>query len=381
MLVKWSCMLVVMMTAAAAFAQSDDRPFVSGGIYDKPFLVQVGQGARFGGYADAQYRYVRVDGVVEEQTFLLERINLFTFASLSERVRLAAEIEFEEGGDEVKIELAIVDFEMHEMLTFRGGMILSPLGKFNLAHDSPANYLVDRPLVSTRIIPTTLSEPGMGFLGAFYLTESSRVTYEAYLVNGFNDGLLSESTFIPDGKRNFEDNNNHPSFVGRLAVSPVPGGEIAVSGHTGPYNEWKADGVEIDDRRDVTILAVDAEYRWRSLMLLGEYADAGVDIPLGFIGQFAENQQGYYVEGRVDFLRGLFREIPNSFFAGAVRYDYVDFDSDIAGDDHKQFTVGLGFRPVPETVFKLDYQHNWITDRFENEVRAAGVLFGIATYF
>ncbi|MCZ6767277.1 MAG: hypothetical protein O7D32_10145 [bacterium] len=378
MKIATAALLLLVATAASA---DDERPFVPGGIYDKPFILQVGEGAKFGGYADAQYRYERADGFVSEQSFILERINLFAFAALSERVRLAAELEFEDGGEEVKIELAIVDFEIHQRLTFRAGILLSPLGRFNLTHDSPAQYLVDRPLVSTRLIPTTFSEPGMGFLGAFYPTTNSRVTYEAYLVNGLDDGILSDRTFIPGGKSNFEDNNNHPSFVGRLEVSPFPSGEIAVSAHTGPYNEWEEEGVKIDERRDVTIVTIDGEYRFRSLAFLGEYARDFVDIPEGFVGLFAEKQQGIYLEGRVDFLRGLFKEMPNSFFAGAVRYDYVDFDTDREGDDHTRLTLGLGFRPVPATVFKLDYHYNWLNDRFNIAGREAGVVFGVATYF
>ena len=147
-------------TGAAAAAEEESpigRPLVRGGIYDKPFLAHLGESAALGGYLDAHFRYLRTDGATDEMTFKLQRINLFTYASLSDRIRVASEIEFEDGGQEVKVELAIVDFEIHPALTFRGGIILSPLGRFNLAHDSPANDLTDRPLVSTEIIPTTLS--------------------------------------------------------------------------------------------------------------------------------------------------------------------------------------------------------------------------------
>jgi hypothetical protein len=47
-------------------------------------------------------------------------------------------------GEEITLETAILDFEIHELLTLRAGVILSPLGRFNLAHDSPANDLVER---------------------------------------------------------------------------------------------------------------------------------------------------------------------------------------------------------------------------------------------
>ena len=195
-----------------------------GGIYDKPFITGLGDRMRIGGYVDAQFRHHRSLGIAEEQSFLLERVNLFTFSNISDRVRFISEFEFEEGGEEIKIELAIVDFELHESVTFRGGILLSPLGRFNQAHDSPATQLIDRPLVSTQIIPTTFSEVGMGFLGSFITSGSSRITYEIYAVNGISDGLVLESggnTSIPNGKSNFEDNNNATSITGRIAYSPT----------------------------------------------------------------------------------------------------------------------------------------------------------------
>src|SRR5688500_16518445 len=101
-------------------------------------------------------------------------------------------------------------------------MILSPLGKFNLAHDSPLNEFTDRPLVSTELIGVALSEPGFGVLGQFRFGRA-RFTYEGYATNGFHAGLIDTSdagTRIPLGRGNFEDNNGSPAFVGRVAFSP-----------------------------------------------------------------------------------------------------------------------------------------------------------------
>jgi hypothetical protein len=47
-------------------------------------------------------------------------------------VRIGAEIEFEDGAREIKLEYAAIDLRIHPSLTVRGGMLLSPLGKFNL---------------------------------------------------------------------------------------------------------------------------------------------------------------------------------------------------------------------------------------------------------
>jgi len=64
-----------------------------------------------------------------------------------------------------------------------------------------------------------------------------------------------------------------------------------------------------------------------------------------------------------------------------MRYDFVDFNSDINGDSRKRLTVGLNFRSTYDTVFKLDYQHNWKWDEFNTELKSAGFVFGVASYF
>lgn len=372
---------------SAVYAQqtSDrERPFVQGGIYDKPYLTSLKGRAHLGGYLETNFRFERTDGFKEELTFKVQRFNLFVFAPVSERLRIAAEIEFEEGAEEIVLELVTIDFEIHPSLIFRSGILLSPLGRFNLSHDSPANALTDRPLVSTQIIPTTLSEPGMGFYGTFNPSLKSRITYEAYLVNGFNAGVVGGSpdgVRITAGKANLEDNNSYPSFVGRIGISPVVEFELGVSAHTGPYNVWTIEGLDIDQRRDVSIFALDAEANLQGINFQGEYAHASIDVPPQLGGVFANSQNGFYLQLKRDFLKSWIIELPDSYFAAVTRYEVVDFDSDINGDDQKRLTLGLNFRPTAETVFKADYQHNWMRDRFNNESRSAAINFGVATYF
>ena len=379
-------LIAACLLASAAVASDSDgqgRAFVSGGILDKPFITSAA-GARIGGYTEALWRWERADGFTEELGFEMKRFNLFTYASVSERVRVAAELEFEEGGEEIKIEAAFIDFEIHPSLNFRGGIVLSPLGRFNLAHDSPANDLTERPLVSTEIIPTALSEAGMGFYGAFFPNQQMRITYEVYGVNGFHDGVLigdEAGTRIAAGKGNFEDNNTRPALVGRVAVSPQPSWEIGASLHTGPYNVWELEGFKIDDKRSVTILALDGDYAWRRFELLGEYANASIDVPPTAGGVFQQSQQGYYAQLNTHFGRGCFSEMPDSEFTAVVRYGVVDFDSDGPGDDHSRLTLGLNFRPVQDAVFKLDYRRDTQKDPFAIEGKAAALILSAATYF
>lgn len=362
------------------------RPFVKGGAYDKPHLLKLASGkATLGGYAEAHYRFEKEEGIVEEKTFVPMRFNLFFHSAVSDRFRIAAELEFEEGTEEILLELAILDFEVHPSLTFRAGMVLTPLGKFNLAHDSPANKVTDRPLVSTRIIPTALSEPGMGVFGAFYPSARSRITYELYAVNGLTEGIIEESdqgTRIAQGRHNIEDNNNSPAFAGRVGFSPLPEADIGFSWHTGQYNKTFLEDIKIDDPRNLTLFALDADYRWRGYEILGEYARAKIDLPPGLQGSiYAEKQQGLYLQGSAAFLRDAIPTMPGSFFEGVVRYGWVDFDTGLDGDHQTRLTLGLNFRPTEDSVLKFNYLYNWMRDRNNVEARSAGILFSVATYF
>ena len=366
-----------------AIAEEGETPLVRGGIGDKPFIKGAGGRTYFGGYTEVHFRYEREEGITEELTFEPKRFNIFTYTPVSDRLRVASELEFEEGGEEIKIELALIDFEIHPFLTFRGGIILSPLGRFNLSHDSPTNDFTDRPLVSTQIIPTALSEGGMGFYGSVHPTPQARMTYELYAVNGFDDRIVGgrpEGTRIAAGRGNFADNNNRPSWVGRLGLSPRPAVEVGLSLHTGPYNSWEADGLAIADKRNLSIFALDWEVRQGPFEWLGECAWAAIDVPEES-AIFQSSQRGYYAQLNAHFGRGWIAQLPRSHFTGMVRYGLVDFDADIDGDSQRRLSLGLNFRPEEEAVFKVDYQRNWQRDAFDNLVRGAAFLFSAATYF
>src|SRR5687768_12964723 len=280
-----------------AARDTTERPFVRGGVYDKPFLSRLGGRTTLGGYAEVHARYERVDGLRDESGFEAKRFNLFTSTRVSDFVRIGAELEFEEGGREVKLEYAAIDVRIHPSFTVRGGMLLSPLGKFNLSHDSPLNEFTDRPLVSTELLGVALSEPGFGAFGQFGFARAGRLTYELYATNGFNDGIITNSedgTRVPLGRGNFEDNNGSPAFVGRVAVSPIQSTELGISAHNGAYNVFNEEGTMVDERRNLTIVALDAETRLVGFQLTGEAARVFVDVSPGLEGIYAEHQNGFY---------------------------------------------------------------------------------------
>ncbi|HAL55358.1 MAG TPA: hypothetical protein DCP63_02480 [Bacteroidetes bacterium] len=379
------------LLVGSSFAQTQDtskeaesRPFVAGGYFDKPFMTRLFGRIAIGGYMEAVWKYERSAGITEAVSFEARRFNIFTHSVVSDRIRVASELEFEHGTEEVKLEFAFLDFEIHPAMNFRGGILLSPIGRFNLAHDSPLNDLTERPLVSTRIIPTALSEAGMGFYGAFFPSAASRVVYEIYAVNGLHDGVitLGEGTRIPGGRGEFEEDNNQlPSVVGRVAYSPMVELEIGASLHAGPYNRYKVDQFTVDEKRNVTITAIDWEFRGNEFDFLGEAAHATIEIPPSLRGLFAERQQGIYGQVNYHFGRGLVSLLPHSIFTVVGRFEFVDFDTKISGDAEQRASVGLNFRPIEDTVFKLDYHHDWHWSRVNVRTRSVGINMSVASYF
>ncbi|MBC7898314.1 MAG: hypothetical protein H7066_23030 [Cytophagaceae bacterium] len=388
--------LAVALTPSVVLAQRDTtarrdsaatdttRPFVRGGVYDKPFQTRLLGRTAIGGYAEVHARYQRVDGASAESGFDAKRFNLFTSTRVSDIVTMASELEVEEGGREITLEYAAIDIRVHPAFAIRGGMLLSPLGRFNLSHDSPLNEFTDRPLVSTEVLGVALSEPGIGAFGRFPAGRRGRVTYELYATNGFHDGLITGSeagTRIPLGTGNTEDNNGSPAIVGRLAWSPGYQHEFGISTHRGAWNRFVADGVQVDERRDVQLNVLDAETAVAGVELRGEVAMARVDVSPELRGIFAERQRGFYAEATRTFGRGWVRTVPTSAFLLKARVDQVDFDTQRVGDSIAQFTVGVNFRPTTDSVIKLDYVRGRSRDRFNNPSDHAFLLASIATYF
>ena len=65
----------------------------------------------------------------------------------------------------------------------------------------------------------------------------------------------------------------------------------------------------------------------------------------------------------------------------SLRYERVNMNSNIDGEDATRITIGLNFRPNADTAFKFDFQHNLTHDTFNLEAEDTALLFGIATYF
>jgi hypothetical protein len=380
---------------SAEFSEKKLAP-AFGGVYTKPFLRRFGRNTYVGGYMDFQFRATEDDG--GDNGFDQTRFIPFIYSDISDRVKLAAEIEFEHGGisgetdGEVKLEFATIDFLITDWLNWRGGFVLTPLGKFNLVHDSPLQDLTDRPIVDRLIIPTTLTDVGMGFFGSLYPSELSKIDYELYVTNGVFRGLNADGTShfsADDGIRetrsdaDFDNYNQSPAVVGRVTFSPFIGLEFGGSFHTSRYDE--------NNENQLTIPALDFAYQKGPFEFVGEGAYAFIETD-----DFAEDagitddMWGYYLEARYHFMPSVLKNwspkifTENSTFTGVLRWDQVETAGLEDGEDvhwmRNRITPGLNYRYTEDTVFKFDYQIN-MEEKDMEDVADNTFLFSVATYF
>jgi hypothetical protein len=223
---------------------------------------------RLGGYIEGRWAMEREAGALTESGFELTRMALVLATNLHQRVQVTTEVEIEDGGEEIELELAQADFAFRRGLGFRAGVLLVPLGKFNLAHDGPRTELPQRPVVATDLLGSALSQPGLGVTGEFLVGAAGRLGYQGYSVTGYGSGILSsDGTRLPAGQKNFEDENNSPAWVGLIECSPGPGHSVALSGYTGAYNVHRVEGLDVDERRDVRVVVGDLDTHVRPLAL------------------------------------------------------------------------------------------------------------------
>lgn len=373
-------------------ARLDSIP-VQGGIYNRPFLVSIGRTA-VGGYLEGNTNYFRQDGVSEGFSMELRRFNVFLFSSIGSRIRFISELEFEHGTEEIGLETALVDFIVNPSFVVRAGIILPPLGAFNVNHDGPRWDVVDRPLVSTEIIPATLSEIGFGAHGRLF-PRGFTVTYDAYLSNGLGDGVILNDagrTRLASGKGTglvAGDNNGRPGVSGRIGFQRRNLGELGLSYYGATYNTFSVDGRDIDARRAVRLAALDLNTEVHSVSLRGELAFAWIDVPDDLRELFGDRQWGVHVDAVVPMFRPRIRGLTDPVVNAVARVERVDFNrgrftgtGDPIGDEISAVTLGLSFRPVAGTVFKANYRYERLRDFQGNDpVRRAGFQFGLATYF
>jgi len=414
--------------------RTDSQPALSFGstgsgrlVYAKPFVTS--PKAIVGGYFDIQYRSHRKD-VIETggfgngttNGFDQQRFVPFIYADITEHVKFAAELEIEHGirevsDNEISLEFAHMDYLINEPVNIRAGIVLIPIGKFNLLHDSPLNDLTDRPLVSQFVIPSTMSETGAGFYGTFYPGRTGKLDYEFYVTTGpcGYDSNGTPRVSEENGTKNSRqrkcesedglDINNGKAVSGRVAFSPMLGVEVAGSSYYGnqsptSYNPLNITAVDWTLQKGPLEIIGEAAWayaRGNSRAIPGAtFASPGTLLSgLNTFNPLAappQRMQGFYLQGNYHFMPAFLTKLsPKRFgegstFTAVVRYDRVNLNMDNRAESEgqlEQISFGLNYRPVEDAVFKVSYQYmpKAFNPNSGQRIHDGALVISAATYF
>jgi hypothetical protein len=402
-------------------------------VYAKPFVAA--PKAIVGGYMDIQYRSQRKASIENgfggtTNGFDQQRFVPFIYADITEHVKMASELEIEHGIRETSnnelefgLEFAHIDYLVNEPFNLRAGILLLPIGKFNLLHDSPLNDLTDRPLVSQFIIPSTVSETGAGFYGTVYPGRTSKLDYELYVTTGpcgydkSGTPLVNET----DGTRGARqrkcsasdglDLNNGKAVVGRVAYSPMLGVEVAGSGYygnsapNGTYNPLSITAIDWTLQRGPFEVIGEAAWAYargnsRAIqtntigggvapgsLLTGIGGNSGIGIP-------PQRMNGFYIQGNYHFMPEFLTKLsPKRFgegstFTAVILYDKVNTNQDDSNGtggwgNMEQISFGLNYRPIEDAVFKISYQYQpkAFNPNTNERIHDSALVISAATYF
>lgn len=396
---------------------------------------------RIGGYGSTRFEASDLDRL--NNTFTFRRFVLTGDATIGERIRGLVELEFErlteleversapsEGGrrgfsdaiessdgSELSLEQAWVQFELAPWARYRAGMILVPLGRFNLTHDDnrwniPRRSLVDRG-VSVLPVPAAWSEVGMGLNGDIPTARWGRISYEAYVMNGVTLDATIETIARGSGELETEveiqprrgtaniDVKRDKAGALRLAWSPALGHEIGVSGYYGRYtpdflpseNLW---AVGLDGKTTLGPLEFEGQYiltHYEGIRRVAKgLANAVAErefttgtAPLEAVIEFelaglASTKHGYWIEGRYPFFPAFLRDtvlgrrLEDPKLVLTTRWEQAWLDrlvreADFTGgalttldreNRHvSRATIALAYRPVPLVVFSAAFERTW----------------------
>ena len=347
------------------------------------------QGVSIAGYGEMLYENYgsknEAGGLTHKGTQLdFLRAIIYAGYRFNDRFLFNSEIEIEHA-KEVFVEFAYVDYLAHENFGIRGGMLLVPMGLVNEFHEPTVFLGAERPVTEQRIIPSTWRENGAGIYGSV-----DRVTFRAYIINGFNGSSFSSTGVRGGRQKGAKAKAGNMAFTGRLDITPMPGvfvGAGLYSGGSG-QGDIAIDNQDYDVR--TTIVDLHAQLQIRGFDLRGLYAHADLDDVvelnqvLGLEGSsgVAEQMEGGYIQVGYNLLSQV-AEAGGVGLTPYIRYEQVDTQATMpagfersASTNNTFITLGVDLKPIPNIVVKVDYA--WVSNDAESGINQFNVGLGYA---
>jgi hypothetical protein len=204
----------------------------------------------------------------------------------------------------------------------------------------------------------------------------------------FNNDEKAISLIKKIAANNVEFHKGH-SDLAELLVAGQAAACITCYSHHYPSRIKKGEGEAVDEKRGLSLVAVDLSTEVGSLSVRGEVAWAHVNLPEDLAETLGERQLGVHLDAVLPVWRPRIRGLQEPVVSLGVRLERVDFNrgtfqstGERIFDEIEAVTGSVSFRPAPGTVFRANYRLESSRDLVGNPAsKTGGFQVGFATYF
>ena len=335
-----------------------------------------------GGYGEVHYNQPLSSTVKNNGILDVHRVVMLLGYNFNARTQFISELEFEHV-NEVVVEQAFLQHKLNNYINLRAGLMLIPMGIVNEYHEPTAFNGVERPVLDTKLSPSTWREVGVGFSGNII---PASIKYQLYMVNGFSGyksgaGTLNGKNGFRSGRqKGAESYISSPNFTGKVEYYAIRGLNLGLSGYFGKTQSTLYQGVSTNNAAaiakadssvtNISMIGVDARYNFGGLQMRGQLYYSGIDntdqynkfTAKGSVNNdLGSGMMGYYVEAGYNVLR--FLPQARTELVPFVRYENYDTHYATAGSlvknkayESNVVTTGLTYKLAKGVVLKADLQ-------------------------
>ncbi len=306
-----------------------------------------GQGLKVSGYGDLEWTLQQTGDPDDEWNHFFDNhhINLILVGWIVGDLQVGVEVEYEHAGEEIALEYGYLAYTGIRNVRLVGGKFIIPFNRWNKdLHPTWISRMPGRPLVYSNVFPSTYSDVGVWVTGGVPLANRSRVSFDAYVVNGLKgDADAFSFRGLRDNDRERPDADDNKAIGGRLGVELPQGISVGASAYRGKY----ATNTATDENLNLTFLGGDFDFIYRGVDLRGEVVYAiqettGEDANRwGFYGQLAYNLAE---AGATGFLADV---------EPVVRFSVADFPGD--DSDAKELGFGANYYVSASAALRVAY--------------------------
>jgi len=334
-----------------------------------------------GGYGEVHYNQVIDAKTRHNGTLDVHRMVMLLGYNFSSKTQFISEIEYEHV-KEVYVEQAFLQHKLNSYLNLRAGLMLIPMGIVNEYHEPTTFNGVERPLVDSKISPTTWREIGAGISGNIL---QASLKYQAYVVNGFigyngTANLNGKNGFRNGRQKGAESFISTPNFTFKTEYYGFRGLNLGLSGYFGKTQSTLYNGIDKSNsvaiaKADSSVVGlnmfgVDARYTLGGLQIRGQYYYSQISNSAqynkftgvsGKQNDLGSRMQGYYLEAGYNLFKHL-KKTKDEFipFVRIENYDtHRATESGLTQNksyNNNVITTGLTYKIGNGAVAKADLQ-------------------------